>query len=705
MLSEVTVLATGGDKMKKTVALLLAVLMLAGLCTAFAEEAAGETAEETAAEIDPRYAPSAIGASASAAVAAGVDPAEIVFYDHLKVGNVTAMRGDFFTDLWGNATSDLDVRALLHSYDLVRWNSEKGGYEVDPSVVSGIVVSEDEEKNRSFFLVLYDDLTYSDGSQITAWDYAFSFLLQIAPEIAEIGGTPKEMEWLLGYDAYRKGEKPYLAGVHVVSDNSLSITLDHEYLPFFFEMGLLSCNPYPISVIAPGVAVKDDGEGVYLANENGPQESIFTAELLQQTINDPATGYRSHPSVVSGPYTLTAWDGVTAEFDVNPNYKGNADGKHPLIPSLTYTLTENGTMIGALQDGTFDLLNKVMRSDVIMQGMALIGGGEVRMSNYPRSGLSMVRFVEGKEAVASQKVRQAIAWCMDRDAIVADYTGNFGQRVDGYYGIGQWMVGLVNGTTEPPVDPPEDENDATAVAEYEATLEAWDELSLENLTEYALDVEMAQQLLEEDGWTLNADGLRQKEIDGKPVVLSLTLLYPEGNTIAASLEEHFVPHLREAGIALELKPASMAEIARQRLVPEESSAELLYQAMNFPIMFDPSSEFAGEAERTETATASEDEEPQDLYGLSVAMRSTEPGEVLQYVQRWIALQERINEELPMIPLYSNVYFDFYTSLLHDYAVTSNDTWSEGILGAVKAEIPEYQVAEAEEDDSDLEFED
>ena len=28
----------------------------------------------------------------------------------LVVGNPTPMRGEFFTDMWGNATSDIDVR-------------------------------------------------------------------------------------------------------------------------------------------------------------------------------------------------------------------------------------------------------------------------------------------------------------------------------------------------------------------------------------------------------------------------------------------------------------------------------------------------------------------------------------------------------------------------------------------------------------------
>ena len=35
-------------------------------------------------------------------------------YDELVVGVTTALSGGFFTDMWGNNTSDIDVRLLLH---------------------------------------------------------------------------------------------------------------------------------------------------------------------------------------------------------------------------------------------------------------------------------------------------------------------------------------------------------------------------------------------------------------------------------------------------------------------------------------------------------------------------------------------------------------------------------------------------------------
>ena len=54
-----------------------------------------------------------------------------------------------------------------------------------------------------------------------------------------------------------------------------------------------------------------------------------------------------------------------------------------------------------------------------------------------------------------------------------------------------------------------------------------------------------------------------------------------------------------------------------------------------------------------------------LAQLAVDMRKTEPGDVLSYCRKWVAFQERWTEVLPAIPVYSNVYFDFYTTRLEE----------------------------------------
>ena len=91
------------------------------------------------------------------------------------------------------------------------------------------------------------------------------------------------------------------------------------------------------------------------------------------------------------------------------------------------------------------------------------------------------------------------------------------------------------------------------------------------------------------------------------------------------------------------------------------------------------------------------------------MRKTEPGDVFEYVSKWISFQDRYNEVLPTIPIYSNIYFDFLNSNLQNYWITGQVTWSQAILPAYFA-LEDYDAAsrqaaqeEAEEaGDDDLE---
>ncbi len=846
-------------------------------------------------------------------------------YEYLRVGSTTPFGGKFFTDMWGNAMSDIDVRALIHGYNLVEWKGSEGTFAIDPSVVSGITVVEDNQTgNRTYYFTVYDDLFYNDGTRITARDYAFSMLLSIAPQIAELGGNTRDLEYVLGYEEYINGEVPYLSGIRVLADNLLSITIKGEYLPFFYELGLLDCVPYPIHVIAPGCQVEDLGNGVMITNipdyeepeeeteeelseeespENeeavsgedagefteeltgeeaseeagseaeteeettgsGEEEPRFTAELLTKTIMDEESGYLAHPTVTSGPYTLVSFDGSTAYLEANEYYKGNSDGLRPVIDRLEFATADNATMVDELEAGEYGLLNKVMNGDAVNAGMALTRLRDRHnrpiygMSNYMRTGLAMISFSTERDMVSSEKMRQAISHCIDKQALMEDYVGrSMGSVVNGYYGIGQWMYQLIShtGAMPYPIDEPEDENDAEAVAAYEKELAEWEALNLDNVEIYELDVNQAALLFEEEGWKLNAEGeafdpeedtvryraeyhpewveeeesteglTETEEFSGlsedgdvtdaaeepageetpgaetetetaaepeteeetaeEPVEteiveqedgwflvpLTLSLLIPEGNKIIDVMDENFTDYLAEAGAVLTISTAPMDEVLRYYYRQDNRDFDMIYMATNFDVVFDPAQTFlytepeeetteaeteeltteeetteigleeivTGEEElsgeynaaayedlveestisaeegRSEELTAEEETTEElpvpdtrnttgisdkTLYELAVDMRRTDPGDVLTYMKKWVAFQERFSEVVPLIPIYSNVYFDFYPRILHGYNIYENISWGNAIVGAWLSD-PEDEEETTEEAEAEYE---
>ena len=607
--------------------------------------------------------------------------------DELTVGNPTPMRGRFFTSAWGGTTTDIDVRELLHGYCLVVWDGETGATRFDRSVVSGAVAQDDAQGNRTYFITLYDDLFYSDGSPITAWDYAFSLLLQMDPVVAQVDGDPLDVSWLLGSEEYLSGESAALEGLRVTGDYSLRITVKAEAMPYFYELSRFFIKPYPRAEIAPGCEVRDDGEGAYLTPG-------LSAEELEKTILDPETGYLTHPRVVSGPYTLVSFDGQTAEFRANEWYKGDEKDQKPRIGTLRFTLARNEDMMQRLGAGEFGLLNKVTFASALLEGVRLnTGNHPYSWTGYPRVGLTLVWFQENSAKVQEKAVRQAIAFCLDREGFVADYVGPFGMVMDGFYGLGQWMYGLVNGTVVYDPDLGEDPTPEETAA-YEKTVADLAEINLDGLTLYSLDVDEAVRLLEEAGWTLGPDGApydparhacRSKRIDGELVSLDLILDLTESEEAQAAMEENFLPYLAQAGIRVTLRRRSMEDMEIMYEEDERSEPDLLYLGENFSVTFDPDIFLPGEEDNEINAVRAQ------VRAMAQEMTRTEPGDVAGFMRKWVAMQERITQDLPLLPVYSNVYFDFYTRELYDYRIAEAVTWAGAVVPAYLDEAEKLGV--------------
>ena len=665
--------------MKRTIAMLLALLLMLTCCAAIAEEVQTEEAAE--------------------------EQAEELVLEELVVANPTVMRGEFFTEMWGNSTTDIDVRVLIHGYNLVTWESALATFMPDTMVVENVTTTNLGNGNRLYTFKLFEDMYYSDGTQITAWDYAFSVLFTIAPEVIPTGGTPVHEDFLEGYEAYFNKEVDYFEGIRVLDDFTIQFNVQKDYVPFFYEYGLFYITPFPIYEIAPGCVVRDNGQGVYIANEDETiEEPIFTPELIMKTVLDPETGYAAHPKAVSGPYTVVDFDGVTATFEINPYFRGDIchHSVLPTIKRLIFTLADNENMIEKLASGEYGLLNKVTKASTIDEGIQLTAGG-FNMANYPRVGLSFISFFTEKDTVSSRAVRQAIGYCVDRDLLTQGYTGNYGLRMDGWTGLAQWMYRALNGQLPEVVKEPENK-DAESMKAYEDELAAWAELSYDNVRKYTLEVETAVKLLVDDGWTLNREGgefdpekddVRCMEINGELVALDLKLWYPEGNRMKELMEELFLPNLAEAGIKLTLEGLPMYQILSTWYDQGEREGDMVYLATNFDVVFDPVVYFSEDDGGRHTWNYTNDYD-ELLYQRALDMRETEPYALLEYMEKWILFQEEFMEELPILPIYSNVYFDFYTQHLQNYNIPENVTWTQAIVPAIlSAEIEEAETGEEE----------
>lgn len=556
----------------------------------------------------------------------------------------------------------MDVGSLVNGYNLVCWDYSTNNFNFDKIVVSGVRVTEDANGNREYCIELKNDLMYSDGTPVTAWDYAFSMLLQASPAVTELGASTLPCKSLLGVNEYRNGTEAVLKGVHVLNDHLLTVTVSGAFRPYYYELSYLRFYPVPISEIAPGCAVKDDGNGAYIDGE-------MTAELLQSTLLDPSTGYVSHPRIVTGPYKLISFDGKTVELEKNDLYIGSQLKKTPMIRYLTYTGVANEDMIHRLASGEIGLINKTVQSDAIASGLTLVSNGGFEMTAYDRSGSSLIGFCCEKPTVGDKAVRQAIAACLDKDELIRDYVGYYGIRTDGYYGIGQWMYEVVSGTQELEEDGAEDIQD----------------LSITGLPAIQYDPEHANALLDQAGWTLNKDGnpytgaageIRSKEINGELVSLDLVMVCPAENTLGQKIKTCMDSALAQVGISLEVREVPWTEISTEYYAKEDRDCDMFVVAINFETAFDAADSFNPNDLSANYSQIRDDELYEKVKAINMQSRTA-----AEYIKYWYEFQKIYADVLPMIPLYSNIYFDFYTSCLHDYYPDKAVTWGEAMMDA------------------------
>ena len=355
-------------------------------------------------------------------------------------------------------------------------------------------------------------------------------------------------------------------------------------------------------------------------------------------------------------------------------------------------------MVQKLKSGELHLVDKVTYGPVIEELMRSAGDAGLSFQNEPRIGLSFLTFTCDRPAVREKAVRQAIAWCMDRDQLTWDYCKGFGLRVDGYYGVGQWEYLLINGSVDYPVVRAYGtrydniagfpNRVARTDAEYKRMIEAWENLSLDDLTVYKVDTLRATQILINAGWVLNRQGswfnpavddVRCKVIDNQLVPLDLTMMYPEGNHIADTIQENFIDNLKQCGIRLTLVPASMDDLFRSYYRDVPRTTDMIYLATNFHVVVDPSITYSADTEALHQLWNNTFSDDRILYQMAVNMRKTEPGDIFTFMEWWIEFQQRYNEILPAIPIYSNIYFDFFTDKLQNYSIPTHVTWSQAIL--------------------------
>jgi len=578
-------------------------------------------------------------------------------------GSTTELSGDWGNAWWTNNAADNDVRSLMNGYGTVVVN-QSGEYFYDPTVVAEHNETVNEDGTKTFEVTIKKGLKYNDGKEITAKDYVGYLLVSLSPIVKEMGGkvTPT---YYPGGSEYQNGEATTLKGVRLLDDYKFSVTINADFLPYFYDITYAGVSPLPLQMWLPeGADVKDDGEGAYLTG--------FEAEDAKASIEKAR--YLSEKRVCSGPYQLESFDSqsLQAVLTINPNYAGNFEGQKASIEKIIYVKVISETEFDQLSTGQVDVLQTLSEGAEIDKALDLESKGGFKTANYLRAGYGKLMFQCDFGPTQFVGVRHAIAYLLDRNDFATTFTGGYGSVVHGPYGLAMWMY-----------------------KEGEEELNA-------KLNTYTYSVDSAIKELEDAGFVLDANGDPYKEgVRYKEVTAEEAGDYQHNVTLAdgrilmpciiewSSSENNPVSELlavklanteatKSAGVQINQHVMTFTELLNymyrdssqgdQYAVPTYGMYNL---ATNFTPVYDMSYSWTSDPDLVAQGYNTNFLFDEQLDKLSMDMvYGVESGDNDKYLKLWLQYVERWNELLPEVPLYSNDYHDVYADKFDHYDVSS-----------------------------------
>ena len=263
-----------------------------------------------------------------------------------------------------------------------------------------------------------------------------------------------------------------------------------------------------------GVSAPDDKTFVIELSE--PYYPLLTelgvtrpfAMISPKAMKDGSTRDGVNAYIGTGSYVLT--DFVTDEyavFEANENYWG----EQPKIKKITVkVIPDNQTRILALEKGEIDMIfgKNMIDADAINQ---YTGNEKFTVSLSDPTSTRQIVLNTTRDVLADKEVRQALQYATNKQAIS-----------DGiFYGLEQ----------------PADTLFAKTVPYCDIDLEP-----------YTYDAELAQSMLDEAGWVVGTDKIREK--DGQK--LNIDLLYNSDSVTEKSIAEYLQSEYQKIGILLDI---------------------------------------------------------------------------------------------------------------------------------------------------------
>lgn len=315
---------------------------------------------------------------------------------------------------------------------------------------------------------LEEGILFTNGEELTAEDVKFTISILADPSYT---GRYSNAQYIKGYQEMRAGNATELEGVHVVDDYTLDVTFTEvrsNNLLNIVDIGIMSASVFP-------------------------DYEVGDTSIIEEQNKTP---------IGTGPYILNSWEGSDAALQKNPIYWG--EGYE--IEKIIMKEVESTTDFQELKSNNIDLLLGVVEAAKV--GSAYMEDN-LELVSYPRAGMGYLTYNTVKGATIDIAVRQALTYAFNRQ----DFIDTYYETPEMPDGVGSYIPATFQNPASPLGDVVRGERE------------------LEDLKQYAYDLDKANAILDQSGWIKGNDGIREKNGER----LEIKILAIENNAVLDTL--------------------------------------------------------------------------------------------------------------------------------------------------------------------------
>lgn len=248
----------------------------------------------------------------------------------------------------------------------------------------------------TYSFTLRGDAFFSDGTPVKASDVAFTFTRMLAlPESKQTDFA----NMIRGADAVMTGETDKLAGIRVLDDRRLEITLSEPFAGYLYQLATPSC-------------------------------SILSEKCVTEAGED--FGRTAEHTIGSGPYRVTEFTKTKVTLERNPYYHPH-EGEELSVARAEFFILAPALIDRRFREGKLDLLDVSRVNPEIVEKVYETPEWEDRIISYNRVTVQYLMLNVEAPPLNDLRIRKAVQMAIDRQRILEELYNGDGRLLDGIY--------------------------------------------------------------------------------------------------------------------------------------------------------------------------------------------------------------------------------------------------------------------------------